>query len=194
MCLVLRPITVLAQEQSETEISRELEENYTSTELKQARIALRAEVFEGFTGTISVMLREKSGLLKQCTLNSENFYEQNIMVNSGTYQISKVEAYDDQYLYEVIYQSDAYPLAEQGILMFRVQVVGIQIGDVQTKSETEAISDDEVNVTEEEKLSSGQKEQSGEAEKNKYIWIIWITGIVCGAVYLKLRNKKNRYE
>ena len=54
-----------------------LEDNYTGTEQVPAVIAFRAQVFDGFAGTIEAILEEQNGVTQTVFLNADNFYEWN---------------------------------------------------------------------------------------------------------------------
>lgn len=196
--LLAQPLPVLAREQaggadSEAIISRELEENYTSTELHQATIALRANVFTGFEGEIHVTLKEKNGIIKQYVLNPENFYEHNAMVNSGTYRIRDVEAYDGRYLYQTSYAQGDYPLSEQGILLLEIEVGEEQIGEV-AHGELDTGGKEPV---EEAKEAGTEKEREPMAnmQGRGHVWAAGIAGICAGLLYYTtMRKKRSRYD
>ncbi|MFR8310879.1 MAG: hypothetical protein ACLVBP_00075 [Ruminococcus sp.] len=69
-----------------------LEDNYTGTEQVPAVIAFRAQVFDGFAGTIEATLEEQNGVTQTVFLNADNFYEWNLSTGSGTYRIQSVSA------------------------------------------------------------------------------------------------------
>lgn len=101
-----------------------VDENYTATELIPATIALRAEVFEGFTGTIQVLLEEKSGVQKTAELGPDNFYSWNLSVCSGTYRVKSAEARDAAGSFLVEYPGDFQTLAEKSLLVIKLAVRG----------------------------------------------------------------------
>ena len=59
-----------------------LEDNYTGTEQVPAVIAFRAQVFDGFAGTIEAILEEQNGVTQTVFLNADNFYEWNLSTGS----------------------------------------------------------------------------------------------------------------
>ena len=67
-----------------------VEDNYTGTEQVPAVIAFRAQVFDGFAGTIEAILEEQNGVTQTVFLNADNFYEWNLSTGSGTYRIQSV--------------------------------------------------------------------------------------------------------
>lgn len=69
-----------------------VEDNYTGTEQVPAVIVFRAQVFDGFAGTIEVVLEEQNGVTKTVILSADNFYEWNLSTGSGVYRIQSVSA------------------------------------------------------------------------------------------------------
>lgn len=178
-----------------------IEEFYTSTELDTATIALRTEIFTGFKGNISVILQEKSGVRKSVTLSQDNLYELNVPVNSGDYSIQKAEASDDKYLYETEFSPAQYQIEERGILILKIMVTDNKTGKVGQDTDNN-VEDSEGDHTESE--FEGERSQKGQKQKEEFMvietgvrkYMFVLGGIAAGilAVYLLLRNRRNKYD
>ena len=94
-----------------------LEDNYTGTEQVPAVIAFRAQVFDGFTGTIEVALEEPNGIIQTVFLNADNFYEWNLSTGSGTYRIQSVSATAGDLSYVTEFSNMYLNLPEEGLLV-----------------------------------------------------------------------------
>ena len=127
-----------------------LEDNYTGTEQVPAVIAFRAQVFDGFAGTIEVVLGEQSGVIKTVTLNSENFYEWNLSTGSGTYRIQSVSATEGEQSFVTEFSNEYQILPEEGLLVMSITV---------TKDVIESIADPE-------KSQEGQTKEDTRQEMN----------------------------
>lgn len=97
--------------------------DYTGTELDQATVALRAEIFEEFHGTITVVLEEKSGLQRLAELNEGNFWSLNLPINSGTYFFKEVTAKAEECCYKTEYSTEPVQLSEQAVCIMKVRVL-----------------------------------------------------------------------
>lgn len=100
----------------------DLSEEYTGTELVPAVLALRAEVFEGFHGTIHVLLEEKSGIQKAVELNAENFYSLNVCMNSGDYVFREIKAWEEDAVYATEFSTASVYLPQEGLRVMKLTV------------------------------------------------------------------------
>lgn len=82
----------MVQLRTETMDPVNAEDEYSGTELEPANIAVRAEIFEGFTGMVHVTIEENGGVQREIDLDSSVFFEWNLSVNSGNYRLKSVEA------------------------------------------------------------------------------------------------------
>ena len=126
----------------------EVEEAYTGTELVPSILALRAQVFDGFAGTIEVVLEEQSGVIKTVTLNSENFYEWNLSAGSGTYRIQSVSATEGEQSFVTEFSNVYQNLPEEGLLVMPITV---------TKDVIESIPEPEKSQEEQAKEGTEQE-------------------------------------
>ena len=78
----------MVQLRTETMDPVNAEDEYSGTELEPANIAVRAEIFEGFTGKVHVTIEENGGVQREIDLDSSVFFEWNLSVNSGNYRFS----------------------------------------------------------------------------------------------------------
>lgn len=182
-----------AESQKKTDPS----EDYTGTELVSAVIALRAEVFEGFHGTVKVRLREKGGVQKSVELNTGNFFGLNICVNSGDYSFQEVEAKDGENVYAAEFSDAAVRLPEKGVRVMKICVT-------ETKMELQETSEHAEPETKGEE--TGQHTQQKENKQGKEEGIVRDMGIkkvmalfggigaACLAGVLLLRKRQKKYS
>ena len=182
---------------AESQETAEIGEDYTATELVPAVIALRAEVFEGFHGTVRVLLEEKSGVQKEAELNDGNFYSQNICVNSGDYVLRKAEAMDAADSYVTEFSADMVHLPEKATRVMKVYVTDAKMELPEVSPENEKGSDEpqtEPYTGQQEENKEG-KEESGMQEigMKKVMALIGSIGAACLAGVLLLRRKRKKY-
>lgn len=183
---------------AERQDTAEIMEDYTGTELVPAVIALRAEVFEGFQGTVQILLEEKSGAQKKAELNDGNFYSLNICVNSGDYVLREVEARDTAASYVTEFTSDAVHIPEKAVRVMKVYVTDAKIEQQEDSPEDkqEAVNTQtESNIKQQVEYEDG-KEESGmqETGMKKVIMLFGSIGAACLAGILLLRKKQKKYS
>ena len=139
-----------------------LEDNYTGTEQVPAVIAFRAQVFDGFTGTIEVALEEQNGIIQTVFLNADNFYEWNLSTGSGTYRIQSVSATAGDLSYVTEFSNMYLNLPEEGLLVQKITVTEVVIEKIPAAGEESQAAEknenpiDEMNVLPEK----GQDEET----------------------------------
>ena len=139
-----------------------LEGNYTGTEQVPAVIAFRAQVFDGFTGTIEVALEEQNGIIQTVFLNADNFYEWNLSTGSGTYRIQSVSATAGDLSYVTEFSNMYLNLPEEGLLVQKITVTEVVIEKIPAAGEESQAAEknenpiDEMNVLPEK----GQEEET----------------------------------
>ena len=122
-----------------------LEDNYTGTEQVPAVIAFRAQVFDGFTGTIEVALEEQNG-----------------STGSGTYRIQSVSATAGDLSYVTEFSNMYLNLPEEGLLVQKITVTEVVIEKIPAAGEESQAAEknenpiDEMNVLPEK----GQEEET----------------------------------
>ena len=139
-----------------------LEDNYTDTEQVPAVSAFRAQVFDGFTGTIEVALEEQNGIIQTVFLNADNFYEWNLSTGSGTYRIQSVSATAGDLSYVTEFSNMYLNLPEEGLLVQKITVTEVVIEKIPAAGEESQAAEknenpiDEMNVLPEK----GQEEET----------------------------------
>lgn len=139
-----------------------LEDNYTGTEQVPAVIAFRAQVFDGFTGTIEVALEEQNGIIQTVFLNADNFYEWNLSTGSGTYRIQSVSATAGDLSYVTEFSNMYLNLPEEGLLVQKITVTEVVLDNIHAAGEESQVAEknenpiDEMNVLQEK----GQEEET----------------------------------
>lgn len=139
-----------------------LEDNYTGTEQVPTVIAFRAQVFDGFTGTIEVALEEQNGIIQTVFLNADNFYEWNLSTGSGTYRIQSVSATAGDLSYVTEFSNMYLNLPEEGLLVQKITVTEVVIEKIPAAGEESQAAEknenpiDEMNVLPEK----GQEEET----------------------------------
>ena len=132
------------------------EDEYSGTELEPANIAVRAEIFEGFTGKIHVIIEENRGVQREIDLDSSVFFEWNLPVNSGTYRLKSVEATQNDQKYVTEFDNSYKNLPEQGLIMMKIKVKNELVEAVPTKKKQNE-TDQQNNIQNPEKSDSGIK-------------------------------------
>ena len=115
-------------------------EYFTFTEQETGTIALRAAVFAGFEGEITVTVGEETGTVKKYILSPDNLYEFNIPAHSGRYQIQKAEAADSLYVYLAEYSREPFRMEENGLFLCSIQVTDQIAGEVHKEQQDTLIT------------------------------------------------------
>lgn len=180
-------------QKSDDQKREKLEENYTGTEQIPAVIAVRAEVFEDFHGTIALVLKEKSGLQKKVQLSEQDFYSKNIAVNSGEYLIQSVKASEngENYVTEFSEQAVSVPAKDTRVMKVVVhkKPQDAKLGEKQT---TDSKKKDQNSLK--EKTSGKEERKMPETGRKKIIFLFGGICVICAAGMILLRRKQNKYE
>ena len=112
----------MVQLRTETMDPVNAEDEYSGTELEPANIAVRAEIFEGFTGKVHVTIEENGGVQREIDLDSSVFFEWNLSVNSGNYRLKSVEATQNDQKYVAEFDNNYKNLPEQGLIIMKIKV------------------------------------------------------------------------
>lgn len=183
-------------------------EYFTFTEQETGTIALRAAVFTGFEGKISVVVGEENGTAKKYVLSPDNLYEFNIPVHSGMYQIQKAEAADALHVYQTEYNGEPFRMEENGLFLCTIQVTDQITGEVQQEQQDTSViagaHPEEENEKERRQEMSGRKavshRDSGGERKTKLqppdlkYWFLGVGMVVILAAGLWIRSRKNKYH
>lgn len=174
-------------------------EDYTGTELVPAVMALRAETFEGFHGTIQVLLEEKSGKQKEVELNDKNFFSLNICLNSGDYAIRTAEAKDTENSYVTEFSSDTVHLPEKSTRVMKIRVAEKKLepaGDFGQGRNTEEVRPEKEPQTSEQEDKAERKEDGlmQDMGAKKVMALFGGIGAACLAGILLLRRKQKKYN
>lgn len=173
-------------------------EDYTGTEMVPAVIALRAETFEGFRGTVTVYLEEKSGVQKYAELNEGNFFGMNICVNSGDYAFRKVEAKDETNIYVTEFSDASVHLPEKGVRVMKISVTETKANPPEEPSEnveTEANGAQDGQHTQQVENKQGKEEgMMQDMGMKKVIALLGGIGAACLTGILLLRKKRKKYN
>ena len=139
-----------------------LEDNYTGTEQVPAVIAFRAQVFDGFTGTIEVALEEQNGIIQTVFLNADNFYEWNLSTGSGTYRIQSVSATAGDLSYVTEFSNMYLNLPEEGLLVQKITVTEVVIENIHAAGEESQAAEKNENPIDEMNVlpQKGQEEET----------------------------------
>lgn len=185
---------------AESQELAEIEEDYSSTELVPAILAVRADTFEGFQGVVSVLLEEKSGVQKEVELNPDNFFAVNVSVNSGDYYFREVEARDEDCIYVTEYPDVSVNLPEEGMRVMKIRVTDVkeETAPAETEEQTEEMTkrpqeQTEMNVKVEEEKKGEEESKVQETGTKKLFSIFGGVAAVCLAGFLLLRRKRKNY-
>ena len=135
-----------------------LEDNYTGTEQVPAVIAFRAQVFDGFAGTIEVALEEQNGVTQTVFLNADNFYEWNLSTGSGTYRIQSVSATEGDLSFVTEFSNMYQNLPEEGLLVMPIMVTKVEI---ENTLEAEKSQEKEVKEDNEQEMNTSLEQNQG---------------------------------
>ena len=146
-----------------------LEDNYTGTEQVPAVIAFRAQVFDGFTGTIEVALEEQNGIIQTVFLNADNFYEWNLSTGSGTYRIQSVSATAGDLSYVTEFSNMYQNLPEEGLLVQKITVTENAVENIPAAGEESQVAEKNENPIDERNVlpEKGQEEETEEISENQ---------------------------
>ena len=146
-----------------------VEDNYTGTEQVPAVIVFRAQVFDGFAGTIEVVLEEQNGVTKTVILSADNFYEWNLSTGSGVYRIQSVSATEGDLSFVTEFSKVYQNLPEEGLLVQKITVTENAVENIPAAGEESQVAEknenpiDEMNVLPEK----GQEEETEEISENQ---------------------------
>ena len=90
-------------------------------------MAIRAEVYEEFSGTVKGSVKEKSGIEYLFELCEANQYSTNLELAPGDYHLS-VDAVEKERLYRVLYDEAKFSMQEAEVKIENLQVTGECIG------------------------------------------------------------------
>ena len=141
-------------------------ENYTGTELSPGIIALRTTVFEGFSGSIEVTVEEQNGVTKNVTLTQNNFYEWNLSMNSGSYQIRSAVATDENEVYVTQFSSGFQTLPEEGLIVLHLEVINEIAGTIEEESPESALTNSQESTTKTKEPDSQKDTREVGSENN----------------------------
>ena len=146
----------MVQLRTETMDPVNVEDEYSGTELEPANIAVRAEIFEGFTGKVHVTIEENGGVQREIDLDSSVFFEWNLSVNSGNYRLKSVKATQNDQKYVAEFDNNYKNLPEQGLIIMKIKVKNELVEAVQTEKKQNK-TDQQNNIQNPEKSDSGIK-------------------------------------
>lgn len=187
---------------AESQDTGDIGEDFTGTELIPAVIALRAETFEGFHGTIQVLLEEKSGMQKEAELNDGNFFSLNICVNSGDYVLRKAEAKEGEISYIAKFSSDAVHLPEKETRVMKIHVTDEKMELREDPAENKAgdkaeVADPQAEPHTEHQAENEEGKEGGSMQEmgiKKVLALFGSIGAACLAGILLLRRKHKKYN
>lgn len=182
---------------AESQDTEDIREDFTGTELVPAVIALRAETFEGFHGTIQILLEEKSGMRKEAELNEENFYSLNICVNSGDYALCKVEAKDTADSYVTEFSSEAVHLPEKATRVMKIRVTDTKVEPPEDSLDEKEPAEPQTEPHTKQQAENKEGKEGGSMQEmgvKKVMAIFGGIGAACLAGVLLLRRKHKKYN
>ena len=177
----------------------DMEENYTGTELVPATLAIRAELFDGFSGTVTVLVEGSGGIQRTVELRQDNFYGLNIPVNSGDYRVIKAEARDEIHSYVTQFPDSIVHLSEKGAQVLKIQVMDQVTKEAETTGEQIEQASEEVPEKGNHALKTEQMEEEKGGVRRKMgakrmAAICGSIGGLCLAGILLLRKKRKKYS
>lgn len=183
---------------SESQEMADPSEDYTGTELVPAVLALRAEIFEGFQGTVTLYLEEKGGVKKTVELNAGNFFGMNLCVNSGDYAVQKAEAKEGETIYATEFSNLAVHLPEKGTRVMKIRVTETKADPLEepagnTEMETGETQEGQ-DLQQTEKKQGKEEDRMRDMGTKKVMALFGGIGAACLAGILLLRKKQKKYN
>lgn len=172
------------------------EDNYTGTEQVPAVIAFRAQVFDGFTGTIEVVLEEQNGVTKTVILSADNFYEWNLSTGSGVYRIQSVSATEGDLSFVTEFSNVYQNFPEEGLLVMPITVMKDVIESIPETEEsqekdTKEDNEQETNISFEQNqenktsdLLENQNQEENIVDKVKSNSLVVLLGAVMAGIFI----------
>lgn len=173
------------QKAEEWEKKEQVSENFTVTNQNMGTVAIRAEVFEGFAGTVKGSVKEESGIEYLFELCEANQYSTNLELSPGDYQLF-IDAIEKERRYKVLYDAAEFTLKESELKMENLQVLEECVGTI---IESEVLKKPE-NMPQAEQM----KTDNISKEALEFIEKLSIPVLLLSlAGYLFVRKKKQTY-
>lgn len=176
--------------------SRQDDQEYTDTLQRDCILAVRADVFDGFTGTVKVSVLDGYGKSTDCELTEENGYACNLKVAEGNYEVRSVSAFTDAVFYEVKRLSSRIRVTCGEIAVCRLvvsdyEIPGEEAEETQTIEQKDQDKEDTMkNQYENVQESTGKKKTSG----GRISVLLWLAALTGAGIYWYLRyGKKKRH-
>lgn len=137
-------------------------EEFTDTLQEDCVLAVRAEVFDGYGGTVEVVLRRNDGKETACTLDAGCSYARNLQVAEGSYTLVDVTAVEDGTVYEVKKMASGLLAAPGEIAVCRLVVTDYRI-EQETEENSEVQKEDGMKEKEGNKVQVKKQRQDDRA-------------------------------
>ena len=169
------------------EKKEQVSENFTVTNQNTGTIAIRAEVFEDFEGTVKGSVKEESGIESTFQLCAGNQYSTNLELPPGNYQLC-TEAIEKDCRYRVLYDVAEITLKESELKVENLRVLEERVGTIRESEVLKNPDNDNMMQTEQMKTEKVSKEVLKRIGK----WGILVV-LISLAGYLLIRKKKQTY-
>lgn len=165
---------------------------YTDTLVKSCMLAVRADVFQGFEGTVTVTLQDEYGNAESVSLTKENGYARNLQVAEGRYEVIEVSALRSDTRFEVKRMASAIHVKENEVAVARLVVTDYEIAEKET-----AITEDDKQILEKEENQVNHFENQSYVNKEKtkashIWWFVWAGALLFTAGYCYLHYRKGK--
>lgn len=173
-------------------------QEYTDTLQRDCLLAVRADVYDGFTGIVEVSILDEYGEVTDCELTSENGYARNLQVAQGSYEVKRARAYTGETCYEVKRLASRIRVNAQEVAVCRLVVSDYVIPREETE-ETQTVGTEDTENKEENamaKLSEDMQENTGKkkASMGRISVLLWLAALAGAGVYWYLHyGRKKRY-
>lgn len=174
----------------------EEDQEYTDTLQKNCVLAVRADVFPGFTGEVEATIKDGQGREENCLLTGENRYAVNMKVAEGCYVAQHAVARMGEERYEVRKLSSRLQAAEGEVAVCRLIVIEYRIveGEAESapgKEGTEAMETGR-KITQE--AAAETKPGKGGIPGGRFTLVLWLSALGCAAVYWYIRYGRRKYS
>lgn len=179
-----------------------VDQEYADTRQRDCILAVRAEVFDGFSGEVEVILEDSFGEAEECILSQENCYARNLKVAEGRYRLASVKAEMEGQEYEVKKMSSSLHTKPGEIEVCRLVVTDYRIaeetaGTQEVTGGTEMPKENGQGMETEGRITAEMEENRMEQNRpligKKMTIFLWLAAFSAAAGYWYVRYGRKRY-
>ncbi len=175
-----------------------VDQEYADTRQRDCILAVRAEVFDGFSGEVEVILEDSFGEAEECILSPGNRYGRNLKVAEGRYRLASVKAGMQGQEYEVKKMTSDLHANPGEIEVCRLVVTNYRIaeetsGTQETSGGTELSEENTKTAGITTEMEENRMEQNRPLIGRKMTIFLWLAAFGAAAGYWYVRYGRKRY-